>query len=164
MRASVSRRPKTHMKWMICLAAVFCAVSPAGAETAQERGKRVVNEALAALGGDAFLRMEDRVESGRAYSFYRGQLSGLSVANIYTRYLPPPKPPAAGAVSLRERDAFGKDEADKFLFREDGAWEITFRGATPLPDERIANFKDATRRNIFYILHNRLDEAGLDFY
>jgi hypothetical protein len=53
------------MKW----SAIFLiAFSAAGlAETAHERGKRVVNEALQALGGQAFLRVEDRVESGRAY-------------------------------------------------------------------------------------------------
>jgi hypothetical protein len=153
------------MKWTaLLLAAVSAWPSAAAAETAQERGKRVVNEALAALGGDAFLHMTDRVESGRAYSFYRGQLSGLSIANIYTRYLTAPNPPAPAAIYLREREAFGKDEADKYLFREDGAWEITFRGATPLADERIANFKDSTRRNIFYTLHNRLNEPGLAFY
>lgn len=134
------------------------------AETAQDRGKRVVQEALAALGGDAFLKMEDRVESGRAYSFYRGEISGLSVARIYTRYITPPSVPQPGKVYLREREAFGKDEADAVLFNENGAWEITFRGAQPLPDLRAANFRDSTRRNIFYILHDRLKEPGLSFY
>jgi hypothetical protein len=153
------------MKWTALILAAWCMCHPAGAaETAQERGKRVVYEALQALGGDAFLHMEDRVESGRAYSFQRGQLSGLSVAKIYTRYLTEPNPPAPGQVYVRERDGFGKDEFQSFLFREDGAWEITFRGAQPLPDERAANFKDSTRRNIFYILHDRLNEPGMSFY
>ena len=86
------------MKWTIFILAACWACGPAAAaETAQDRGKRVVNEALAALGGDAFLHMEDRVESGRAYSFYRGELAGLSVAKIYTRYLVQPNPPAPGS-------------------------------------------------------------------
>ena len=63
------------------------ATSALAAETAHERGKRVVNEALQAVGGKAFLAMEDRVESGRAYSFFRQELEGLSVAKIYTRYV-----------------------------------------------------------------------------
>jgi len=135
------------------------------AETAQERGKRVVDEALKALGGDAFLHMQDRVESGRAYSFYRGQLSGLSVAKIYSRYLARPEPPASGKIWVRERDAFGKQEEDNYIFREDGsAWEITFRGAEPLADQRIANFKDSMLRNVLYILRQRLGEPGLTFY
>ena len=62
------------------------ALSLPAAESAQERGKRIVKESLEALGGDRFLKMENRVSSGRAYSFYREQLSGLSIAKIYTRY------------------------------------------------------------------------------
>lgn len=130
------------------------------AETPAERGKRVVNEALQALGGNAYQQMEDRVEAGWAYSFYRQELSGLSIAKIYTRYLTP----VPGKLSVRERQAFGKDEYAAVLFNESGAWEVTFRGARPLADERYANYIDSTLRNIFYILRQRLDEPGLTFY
>ena len=61
----------------------------------------MVDEALQALGGDAFLHMQDRVESGRGYGFYREQLSGLAVVKIYTRYLAP----VPGQIAIRERDA-----------------------------------------------------------
>src|SRR5579864_5842976 len=131
-----------------------------GAESHEDRGKRVVHEALEALGGDAYLKMEDRVENGRAYSFYREQLSGLSLAKIYTRYLVP----APGQLSVRERQAFGKGEYDVVLFTEMGAWELTFRGAKPLTDMRYAQYKDSMLRNVFYILRERLDEPGLTFY
>jgi hypothetical protein len=142
------------------LVAGCCVLALAGsAETQAERGKRVVNEALNALGGDAYRHMEDRVEAGRAYSFYRQELAGLSIAKIYTRYLAP----EAGQVSVRERQAFGKDEYTAVLFNEMGAWELTFRGARPLADERYTTYKDTTLRNIFYILRQRLDEPGLLF-
>ena len=149
------------MKWWI--AAILwtaSALSAGPAETRQERGKRAVDEALHALGGDAFLSMQDRVESGRAYSFYRQELTGLSLAKIYTRYLTP----VPGKVSQREREAFGKDEASAVLFTENGAWEITFRGARPLDDERLARYRDSTLRNILYILRQRLKEPGMTFY
>src|SRR5260370_24358880 len=109
-----------------------------GAETAHDRGKRVINEALQAVGGKASLAMEDRVESGRAYSFFRQQLEGLAIAKIYTRYLTPvPKKP-----SVRERQNFGRDESSGVLFNQDGAWEITFRGARLLEPKRIENWRD----------------------
>src|SRR5579885_2695012 len=109
---------------------LLACVPPASfaAETAEQRGKRVVQEALQALGGEAFLHMQDRIETGRAYSFYRQELSGLSLAKIYTRYLAPSG--KEGALAVRERESFGKQESDgAVLFTEDGAWEITFRGA-----------------------------------
>jgi len=130
------------------------------AETPDERGKRVVDAALQAMGGDAFLHMQDRVEAGRAYSFFRQELTGLSLAKIYTRYLAP----SPGDVSQRERQAFGKGEYDAVLFNENGAWELTFRGARPLPDERLQTYRDSALRNIFYILLERLKEPGMSFY
>ena len=139
---------------------LLAAAALPAAETAHERGRRVVHEALAALGGNAFLGMQDRVESGRAYSFYREELSGLSIAKIYTRYLTP----VAGKPSQRERQNFNKDESAGVLFNEMGAWELTFRGARPLEAKRAETWKEGTLRNIFYILHQRLQEPGMDFY
>jgi len=147
--------PKIRLIAMMCAAAAVVS-----AETPAERGKRVVNDALQGMGGNAYLQMEDRVEAGRAYSFYRQELSGLSIAKIYTRYLAP----VPGKVSVRERQAFGKDEYSAVLFNESGAWEITFRGARPLADERYAAYQDSTLRNIFYILRQRLNEPGMTFY
>ena len=130
------------------------------AETAHERGKRVVHEALQAVGGKAYLAMEDRLESGRAYSFYRQELQGLSIAKIYTRYVTP----VAGKPSVRERQNFNKDESAGVLFNQDGAWEFTFRGARMLEPKRAENWRQGTLRNIFYILRQRLNEPGMDFY
>ena len=130
-------------------------------ETHQERGKRVVEEALAALGGPAFLHMEDRVETGRAYSFYNAQLSGLSVATVYTRYLAP----ETGKLAMRERENFGKKQDQGFvLFNESGAWDVNYHGAKPLEDQRFENYRESAVLNIFYILRQRLAEPGLSFY
>jgi hypothetical protein len=134
------------------------------AESPAERGKRLVNEALEALGGSAFTRMQDRLETGRAYSFYRSQITGLSIARIYTRYSSAPDASTAGALRLRERQSFGKIETNAVLFTEDGAWDLTYRGAQPLDPQRYQTFKDTTQRNIFYILRCRMNEPGLDFY
>lgn len=155
---------KTRTIWKLaasCLMACFVALGPArAAESPADRGKRLVYEALQALGGDAFLHMNDRVESGRAYSFYRERISGLSVAKIYTRYLAP----APGKVEVRERENFGIHEDSSVLLTEDAAWEINFHGARPMDDERFANYKISTLRSILYILRQRLNEPDLSFY
>jgi len=138
------------------------ATAPASAPTSAEvRGKRVVNDAVKALGGEKFLQMEDRIESGRAYSFYRERLSGLSIAKIYTTYITVASGHTADDLGQRERQAFGKNEDSYVLFREDGAWDVTFRGARELEPDRIQRYHDATLRNIFYLLRQRLEEPGL---
>ena len=81
------------------------AETPSGAQ-----GKKVVADAIAALGGDKFLEMQDRVETGRAYSFYRDKLSGLSIAKIYTRYITVDPTKSAHDLGVRERQSFGKNE------------------------------------------------------
>lgn len=149
---------------MRTLIALLALAACAGAETKQERGKRAVDDALAALGGDRYLAMQDRVEAGRAYSFYREELAGLSRATIYTRYLTRPMKPDPDFVGLRERQSFGKDEdRGAVLFADGKGWEITFRGARPIAADRIERFKDGTQRNIFYVLRQRLGEPGLIF-
>jgi hypothetical protein len=131
------------------------------AETSLERGKRIVNECLQALGGDRYLKMENREESGRAYSFYRDQLTGLSIAKIHTRYYPVQD--AAHELAVRERENFGKKEDFGVLFTEKEAWDVTFRGARPLAADRFARYKETTLRDVFYILRVRFHEKGLIF-
>ena len=127
------------------------------AETMLERGKRVVNECLDALGGDRFLSMQNREVAGRAYSFYREKLSGLSVAKIYTRF-DSGVSDTAHELAVRERQNFGKKEDYGTLFQEKAAYNISFRGAQPLPDDRFERYKDTTRSDIFYILRVRMHE------
>jgi hypothetical protein len=149
------------MKRLIALLFVAAAALGRAQGDIAARGKRVVDEAVTALGGDKFLTMKDRTESGRAYSFFREQLSGLSRAKIYTRYF---ETGGDGKLSVEERDAFGKDEDSAVLFTRGGdAFEITFRGARPLPADRLDRYQDTTMHNVFYILRCRLKEPGMIF-
>ncbi len=127
------------------------------------RAKHVIDDAVAALGGQNFLSMQDRVESGRAYSFYHERLSGLSVAKIYTRYLTVAKEKSGEELGVREREAFGKNEDSADLFTESGAWQISWRGSKDLPAEQFERYRETTLRNIFYILRQRLNEPGMIF-
>jgi hypothetical protein len=141
------------------LFAVLAATLVLGAETPEQRGKRVVDECLQALGGDRYLNMENRVEIGRAYSFYRDSLTGLSIATIYTRY-DPGVADTAHNLAQHERDNYGKKEDYGTLFTDKEAWDITYRGARPLPADRFTRYKETTLRDIFYIIRVRLHEPG----
>jgi hypothetical protein len=137
--------------------AFVAAFSTLHAENMQERGKRVVNECLDALGGQRFLDMRNHEVEGRAYSFYREKLSGLSLAKIYTRYSSGVTD-TAHELAVRERENFGKKEDYGVLFQEKAAYDITFRGARPLADDRFERYKDTTLHDIFYILRIRMHE------
>jgi hypothetical protein len=140
---------------------LLAAAALTSAQDIQVRGKQIIDETIQALGGDKFLNVQNRVETGRAYSFYNSELSGLSVAKFYTRYVPEEKPGAK--LAQQERQAFGKDEYYFVVLREEGAWEVTYRGPKPLEPDQIRRHHDSVTHNIFYILRNRLKEPGLVF-
>ena len=147
------------------IGAVFsCALAACALLAAQDRpisGRQLLDRALTALGGEKFRAMRDRVETGRAYSFYREELSGLARTAISTRYLSDAE---AGPhrLRLRERQSFGNNEdRGAVLFTESEGYQITFRGARPLPPEVLERYRDSMLCNVFYILKQRLDEPGL---
>jgi hypothetical protein len=128
------------------------------------RAKKAVQDAVAALGGERFLNMQDRVEAGRAYSFYRDNISGLSIATIYTQYVPVASGKTGEDLGVREREVFGKNEEYGYmLFREDGAWDVSFRGASDLEQDKVDSYRRTTLNDILYFLRVRLNEPGLLF-
>ena len=138
---------------------VLLLAAAASAQPAVNRGRAVLEQAIAALGGEKFLTMENRVEQGRLYSFYRDQLNGLATAKVYTKYEPP-----AGSVATRERQSFGKKEEDyAYLFTDKEGLQVNFRGVRPLPAGQFEKYVDSVQRNIFYILRYRMDELGMVF-
>lgn len=150
---------------LIAAAACWVLTQAAAAQTSAQRGKQVIEEAIAALGGDRFLNMKDRVETGRAYSFYREEVSGLAVASIYNKYVPVQDSSNPETLAVRERQSFlrNKKELSAVLFTDTAGYTITFRGARPLPDDSLERYRLTTFTNIFYILRVRRNEPGLLF-
>ncbi len=124
------------------------------------KGKQVIDAAVAALGGDQFLHLQTRVASGRIFSFFHDQLSGLDRATIITQYLEPK--PASG-LAVQERELLGKKQDYSYLFLTDQGWDITFRGARPIPDENWKRYVRTTEHDILYFLRERLNDPGIDF-
>jgi hypothetical protein len=96
---------------------------PAQAPRTPEWAKQVVEQALAALGGEKFLAMRDRVEEGRSYAFYREDLSGMSRVKFFIRYLTPPDPMQPDFMGQRERRAFGK-KGDVYIIFNGGSSRV----------------------------------------
>ncbi len=141
----------------------LCVAALAAETPAEVRGKKVIDDAIAALGGNKFLEMKDRIETGRAYSFYRDDLSGLSIAKIFTRYLTVNPKTSAHELGQRERQSFGKNEDSAIVLLEDRGANITYRGPKPIPLEDFERYRETTLHNIFYILRQRLHEPGMEF-
>jgi len=124
------------------------------AQTSQEKGRQIVDKTIYALGGDGFRFLQTRMEQGRAYSFYREQISGLSFAHFYTKYTP------EGEL---QRQTFGKKQDDVVILTPTAGWEITYKGAKALTDERVRQFRETMLHDVFYILRSRINEPGMTF-
>ena len=140
--------------------AVF-ATAPAfvRAQTMQEKGRKLIAEAQQALGGENFLGMRDRVEEGRAYSYYRERLNGLDVARFETMYAD-----AAEGIKQRDKQVFGKKQEYYVIFGGEGkGWDVSFRGAKAMPEDLIKNWEEGVLRNVMYILRCRANEKDIIF-
>jgi hypothetical protein len=135
-----------------------------GVQTQSEiKGRKIIDDALAALGGNTFLSMADRTENGRAYSYYHDQISGLSVAKIYTRYKPVEPAKSNEELGQIEREMFGREQDSSVLFLDKLGWEITWRGNKEMEQERFDRYRETTLRNVLYIFRQRLREPGMIF-
>jgi hypothetical protein len=141
---------------------LFFALAPITvlAQSQPDRAREIVAGAIKALGGGAFVHLQNRVVKGRIYSFFHDQLSGLDVATIYTQYLD--QAPSKG-VAIREREFLGKKQDYSYLFLENQGWDVTFRGARPIPDEDWDRYLRTLRNDIFYILRERQNEPGMTY-
>ncbi|MDE3195447.1 MAG: hypothetical protein KGN84_03830 [Acidobacteriota bacterium] len=123
-------------------------------QTSQQRGKEIIDRAIDGIGGDAFRYLSTVTATGQAYSFYREEITGLSTARIVTKYYPD---------QMKQRQMFGKKFDDIVLLTNKSAWEITYRGARDLGEERVKTFNETTTHDIFYILRVRIQEPGMVF-
>lgn len=146
-----------------CGGAVLAA-SPLVAETRQEKGARLVREAFDAIGGQNFLDIRTQVRSGRAYSFYNRQVRGQAPITIYDKFEDIPPDPAPDWLPISRREVYSRKGDYYALFLNGHGYEVTYRGAVPQPEDYMARYRLATRRDIFYFMRYRMDEPGLYFY
>lgn len=139
---------------------LFCTAILSAQTASVEKGRQVIDQAVAALGGDRFLHMHSRTTSGRIYSFFHDRISGYDVTTTYTEYLD--NKPAKG-LQMREREVLGKKQDYSYLFLPDQGFDITFRGVRPLKSENWERYVRTNRNDILYILRFRRDESGMSY-
>ncbi|MCI0350660.1 MAG: hypothetical protein L0Z53_14650 [Acidobacteriales bacterium] len=150
------------MKTIACfilLVASACAQTarPAAVDPAQEantkRARALVDQAIQALGGQAYLSVLDISLEGRTYSFYQGEAKGVGLR--FWRFW---KWPDKDRIELtKQRDVVYTHNGDK-------GYETTFRGTRP---EVAKDLRDFLRRRDYSLprmLRVWLNEPGVSFY
>jgi hypothetical protein len=142
MISQISRspdRPITRLLKLLCVSVALCWVSAAQEQSPQVinsgKAKDVIQRSIAALGGDAYLKLFDTKQTGRGYGFYHGESAGVGVP--YTRYYQYPD---------KERLEFFKEGDWVIIHNGDKGYETTFRGSR---EEDKKDNADYNRRRCF---------------
>ncbi len=141
------------MRILLCLSVLLpCLPWPVSAQTRDPaRGRQVLEQAIQALGGPAFLNAREFRAEGRGFQFSRyEELSGMAKLVIFEKY--PDK--------LRQE--IGKDRDIIFVFNGGHAWEKTFRGVQELPPEEVERIRFNRELSVENILRFRIEEQGLE--
>lgn len=114
------------------------------AQTQPPKPKKVLDDMIAKLGGQAFLDVADIHATGNFYQFKRGELTG---GDYYVDYIRFP---------MMERTEFGRNKNSKEITinNDDKGWKITPKDKEPkeqLPAD-IQEFKTTFKTSLDYIL------------
>ena len=112
------RRPPSPFRWT--------RRTPAGP-------RAVLDQTIQALGGPAYLNIQDITQEGRTYSFYHGRPNSLGI--LFWRFY---KFPDKDRIELtKQRDVI-------YVYNGDKGYEITYKGARPARSQRFDRVSAAT--------------------
>ena len=160
----MQKAPKINRRQALAVVAPLFLTVSARSQSKQEQGRQLVEKAFQAMGGEAFLNVHNQVASGRAYSFYNAQVGGLARITVYDRFEPMLSEAPAGWLPVSRREIYNEKGDYYTLFQNGKAWEVTFQGARPIPEDMLERYRLGTQRDFLYFLRYRRNEAGLYYY
>lgn len=112
-------------------------------ETVEQHGRRLLDEMVKALGGDAWLNKKTAYIEGQTAPFFRGEPSGGVARFIEFKKFGEGKTPELARVefvSYRGMIEPGTVRQVAHLWTADAGYEFTFKGRTALPAEQVADY------------------------
>ena len=116
------------------------------------KAKEILQQAIQALGGTAYLNLHDSTCEGRLSQFgHAGELNGFEKFADYT--IPPFKD---RTENLPKRNIITVMDGDK-------GWTLDRGGVSDASGADIARFQEDTKKDLDYILRTRIKEPGMIF-
>jgi len=134
---------------------------PAG-QNADQRGRKLLDQMLEALGGDAWLNRRNVVERGRVARFFRGAPTGIVIEFTATHQFANPSPSNPDRPEA-ERIGFITDKSILFpgkkidivqIWINNTGHEVTYKGNVVLPKDQIDDYyrrQDHSIESIFRV-------------
>ncbi|HEY1462738.1 MAG TPA: hypothetical protein VGF44_04910 [Terriglobales bacterium] len=150
------------MKLLLAMLLIFVGI-PAMAQSSNtglsvdqqnaNKAKSLIDQAIKALGGDAYLNIQDVTQEGRTYSFHMGRSNSAGL-EFWRFYKYPDK----------DRYELTKQRDIVELFNGDKAIEITYKGARRQDAKDVADYQRRHQYALDWVLRHWLTEPGIAFF
>lgn len=113
------------------------------------KAKKILDEMIRALGGEAYLTMRDMTTEGRTYAFYQGRPKGLGT--LYWRFWQAPD---------KDRVEFTKQRDVVELFVGDNGYETTYKGTVAIDPKLLSEYLRRRQHSLEWVIRNWLSAPG----
>jgi hypothetical protein len=127
--------------------------APPAVDENSAKAKALLNQAIQALGGDAYLHVQDMTQQGRTYSFHAGEATSSGV--LFWRFVKFPE---------KERVEFTKQRDVADVFNGVKGYEITFKGTAQLEPKILAEYLRRRDHSLEIVLRKWINEPGVAFF
>jgi hypothetical protein len=140
------------------------AQTPPTAGTSDQRGRLLIDQMIAALGGDAWLHRTTMQSDGRTSTFFHGEPNPYVTDYHELRRFPSPGSAEADRIGfLTDRGIIlpGKKVDVVQIWTEGHGYEITYKGKTDLPKEQVADFYRRREHSIEEVVAHWIKAPGV---
>lgn len=133
-------------------------------ETQEQKGKRLLDEMVVALGGDAWLNKKNSYREGQTAAFFRGEPTGSVVQFVeYKKFATATSPELTRIEYLSWRGVItpGKKKDVVHFWTADNGYEVTYKGQTTLPEKQVADYMRRRAHSLEEVLHNWVKQPGV---
>jgi hypothetical protein len=118
-----------------------------------KKAKAVLNQTIQALGGSAYLNIQDITQEGRTYTFHHGRPSSLGV--LFWRFYKYPD---------KERIELTKQRDVIYVYAGDKGTEITYKGPSPEDPKDLTDYLRRRHFSLDWVLRKWLLEPGVALF
>jgi hypothetical protein len=124
--------------------------APAPEDENARKAKALVAQAIEALGGQAYLGIRDREQSGRSYSLHHGQQTSNGL--LFWSFTEFPD---------KERFELTQERDVAELYVGNKGWEITYKGAHPSDPKDLVEYLRQRHYSLDAVLRTWINEPGV---
>lgn len=137
-----------------------------------QKARAAIDQAIAALGGQAYLTYENKVEQGRYYPLYHGKSDSTGLPyNFYSKY-----PDKDRFEVLKEKDIHvipmmidvggvkSKSAVLVLIHNGQKGYETTYKGTAPQDPEELAKYLRRRPHSLEWVFRKWINDPGVAFF